>query len=278
MSAGAAAAGVTPEDSGRPPAGAAVTPPAGACGRVLVAGEERFCRFAGDAVELLDRPAWEAGAGMTEAVALDDCRLLAPVLPGKIVAVGLNYRAHAAELDMATSAEPILFMKPRTSVIGPGEAIVRPARSVQVDYEAELAVVVGRRCKDVSPAAAAACVAGYTCGNDVTARDLQKVDGQWTRAKSFDSFCPLGPWIVPEAPPAGARVSARLDGAEVQHGCVGDMIVSPLGLVAFVAGIMTLEPGDVILTGTPPGVGPLAAGQTVTIAVEGVGELSNPVA
>ena len=137
--------------------------------------------------------------------------------------------------------------------------------------------MVGRRCRNITPAEAADYVAGYTCGNDVTARDLQKLDGQWTRAKSFDTFCPLGPWIVPEAPSPEARVSARLDGAEVQHGLVGDMIVSPLELLAFASGVMTLEPGDVIMTGTPPGVGPLAAGQTVTVAVEGVGELTNPV-
>ena len=255
----------------------AATPPAGACGRVAVAGDERHCRFAGDAVELLDRPAWEPGAAVTGEAALEGCRLLTPVVPGKIVAVGLNYRAHADEVAMQVHAEPILFMKPRTAVIGPGETIVRPARSAQVDYEAELAVVVGRRCKDVTPVEAAAFVAGYTCGNDVTARDLQKLDGQWTRAKSFDTFCPLGPWIVTEAPPETARVSARLDGVEVQHGLVGDMIVAPLELLAFASGVMTLEPGDVILTGTPPGVGPVAAHQTVTVAVEGVGSLSNPV-
>jgi len=255
----------------------AATPPAGACGRVAVAGDERHCRFAGDAVELLDRPAWEPGAAVTGEAALEGCRLLTPVVPGKIVAVGLNYRAHADEVAMQVHAEPILFMKPRTAVIGPGETIVRPARSAQVDYEAELAVVVGRRCKDVTPVEAAAFVAGYTCGNDVTARDLQKLDGQWTRAKSFDTFCPLGPWIVTEAPPETARVSARLDGVEVQHGFVGDMIVAPLELLAFASGVMTLEPGDVILTGTPPGVGPVAAHQTVTVAVEGVGSLSNPV-
>ena len=253
-------------------------PPAGAFGRVAVAGEERHCRFAGDAVELLDRPAFEDGARVTGDAELAAVRLLAPVLPGKIVAVGLNYRAHADELQMAVQAEPILFMKPRTAVIGPGETIIRPARSVQVDYEAELVVVVGRRCKDVSPARTADHVAGYTCGNDVTARDLQKVDGQWTRAKSFDTFCPLGPWIVAEAPPQEARVSARIDGAEVQYGFVGDMIVAPLELLAFASGVMTLEPGDVLMTGTPPGVGPLAAGQTVTVTVEGVGELANPVA
>ena len=205
-------------------------------------------------------------------------RLLAPVMPGKVVAVGLNYRAHADELHMETKAEPILFMKPATSVIGPGHSIVCPARSMQVDYEAELVVVVGRRCKDLAAAEVAGVVAGYTCGNDVTARDLQKLDGQWTRAKSFDTFCPLGPWIVPEAPSPEARVSALLDGAEVQHGQVGDMLVSPLELLAFVSGIMTLEPGDVIMTGTPPGVGPVKAGQIVTIAVDGVGRLPNPVA
>jgi 2-keto-4-pentenoate hydratase/2-oxohepta-3-ene-1,7-dioic acid hydratase in catechol pathway len=252
-------------------------PPAGACGRVAVGGEERHCRFSGDGAELLDRPAWEEAAVVTGEAALEDCRLLAPVLPGKVVAVGLNYRAHADEFAMDVHDEPILFLKPRTSVIGPGEAIVRPACSRRVDYEAELVVVVGRSCRGVTPALAADVVAGYTCGNDVTARDLQKVDGQWTRAKSFDTFCPLGPWIVTEAPSPEARVRALLDGAEVQAGQVGDMIVSPLELLSFVSGIMTLEPGDAIMTGTPPGVGPVRGGQTVTIAVEGVGELSNPV-
>jgi len=163
-------------------------------------------------------------------------------------------------------------------VIGPGEPIVMPPASAQVDYEAELALVVGRRCRNLALDEAADAVAGYTCGNDVTTRDLQKVDGQWTRAKSFDTFCPLGPAVVRDAPPAGAAVTAAIDGAEVQRGRVGDMIVSPLELLVFVSGIMTLEPGDVLMTGTPPGVGPLAPGQVVTITVEGVGELSNPVA
>ncbi len=258
-------------------AGEAGAAPHGAVGRVYAAGVARHCRFAGETVELLDRPAWEPGARVTGQAAAAEARLLAPVLPGKVVAVGLNYRAHAEELAMAVQAEPILFLKPGTGVIGPGDAIVRPARSSQVDYEAELAIVVGRRCHDVTPDQAAGYVAGYTCGNDVTARDLQKVDGQWTRAKSFDTFCPLGPWIVSEAPSPEARVSARLDGAEVQSGFVGDMIVAPLELLAFASGVMTLEPGDVVMTGTPPGVGPLAPGQTVTVTVEGVGELSNPV-
>jgi 2-keto-4-pentenoate hydratase/2-oxohepta-3-ene-1,7-dioic acid hydratase in catechol pathway len=203
--------------------------------------------------------------------------VLAPVEPTKIAAVGLNYRAHAAELTMDVKGEPILFLKPPSSVIGPGEAIVLPPRSQHVDYEAELAVVVSRRCRDVRPEAAADCVAGYTCGNDVTARDLQELDGQWSRAKSFDTFCPLGPWVVPQPPPPAARVSTKVDGVEVQAGLLSDMIVSPLELLAFVSGIMTLEPGDVILTGTPVGVGPLAAGQTVVVGVAGVDSLSNPV-
>ncbi len=274
------AGGGATRDGAPDPAGEGQTPaapPPGAFGRALVDGMVRFWRANGHAAELLDRPPYEAGARVTGEAALDGLHLLAPVVPGKVVAVGLNYRAHAAELSMQTAAEPILFMKPRTAVIGPGEAIVRPGRSAQVDYEAELVVVVGRRCRDLSPDAAAEAVAGYTCGNDVTARDLQKLDGQWTRAKSFDTFCPLGPWVVREAPSPEARVSALLDGAEVQHGLVGDMIVPPLKLLAFASGVMTLEPGDVVMTGTPPGVGPLAAGQTVAVVVDGVGALSNPV-
>jgi 2-keto-4-pentenoate hydratase/2-oxohepta-3-ene-1,7-dioic acid hydratase in catechol pathway len=248
-----------------------------AFGRVLADGCVRECFVDGDVVRFIDRPGYEDGARATGEAPLAELTVLAPVAPGKIVAVGLNYRAHAAELEMAVQAEPILFMKPATAVIGPGQAIVRPARSGQVDYEAELVLVVGRRCKLVTADEAEQYVAGYTCGNDVTARDLQKIDGQWTRAKSFDTFCPLGPWVVRDAPPATARVSASVDGAEVQHGFVADMIVSPLELLAFVSGVMTLEPGDAIMTGTPPGVGPLLAGQTVTVAVEGVGQLTNPV-
>ena len=275
---GGPAAHGAPASPGATARGGSPVPPEGAFGRALVAGTARHWRSAGEAIELLDRPAFDPAAAVVGEAGLDGLRLLAPVVPGKVVAVGLNYRAHAAELHMETAAEPILFLKPATAVIGPGEPVVCPARSMRVDYEAELALVVGRRCKDVAPAAAAAGVAGYTCGNDVTARDLQKLDGQWTRAKSFDTFCPLGPWIVPATPRPGGRVSALLDGVEVQVGLVGDMIVSPLELLSFVSGVMTLEPGDVILTGTPPGVGQLAAGQTVSVVVEGVGRLDNPVA
>ncbi|MBN2203567.1 MAG: fumarylacetoacetate hydrolase family protein [Thermoleophilia bacterium] len=270
-----------PDVSTSPPDGASGTtppdvpssPPDGAFGRLAVGMQAHHCRFAGGAAVLLDRPAWDLDAAELGAADLGGARLLAPAVPGKVVAVGLNYAAHAAEFDSETAAEPILFLKPRTSLIGPGDAIVLPARSTRVDYEAELALVIGRRCHDVSAAEAAGCVAGYTCANDITARDLQALDGQWTRSKGFDTFCPLGPWVVPDPPPPEARVVARLDGRVVQEGLVGDMLVSPLELVAFVSGVMTLEPGDVVLTGTPPGVGPLATGQTVTVEIGGVGRL-----
>ncbi len=269
------AAGAAGGPSAAAPPGVPSLPPDGAFGRLSVGGHVHDCRFGGGVAGLFDRPAWEPDAVEVGATDLGRVRLLAPVVPGKVVAVGLNYAAHAAEFGSETPAEPILFLKPRTALIGPGDAIVFPARSTRVDYEAELALVIGRRCRDVSPAEAVGCVAGYTCANDVTARDLQALDGQWTRAKSFDTFCPLGPWVVPDPPPPDARVVARLDGRVVQEGLVGDMLVSPLELVAFVSGVMTLEPGDVVLTGTPPGVGPLTAGQTVTVEVGGVGRLIN---
>ena len=246
-------------------------------GRVEVADRACYAALDGDRVRLLDRAPFDDDAVATDVVTLADVRLLAPVEPTKVVAVGLNYRAHADELAMDVKSEPILFLKPASSVVGPGAPIVCPPRSEQVDYEAELALVVGRRCRDLTPATAPSAVAGYTCGNDVTARDLQRTDGQWTRAKSFDTFCPLGPWVVPDAPPATARVSATVDGRLVQQGLVGDMIVAPLDLLVFVSSIMTLERGDVLLTGTPPGVGRLTPGQEVTIEVEGVGRLTNTV-
>ncbi len=270
---GATPPGAPDDPSGTTPPDVPSSPPDGAFGRLSVGMHVHDCRFAGGVAVLLDRPAYDPDAVEVGATDLGRVRLLAPVVPGKIVAVGLNYAAHAAEFDSESAAEPILFLKPRTSLIGPGDGIVFPARSTRVDYEAELALVIGRRCREVSPAAAAGCVAGYTCANDVTARDLQALDGQWTRSKGFDTFCPLGPWVVPDAPPPDARVVARLDGRVVQEGLVGDMLVSPLELVAFVSGVMTLEPGDVVLTGTPRGVGPLAAGQTVTVEVGGVGRL-----
>jgi 2-keto-4-pentenoate hydratase/2-oxohepta-3-ene-1,7-dioic acid hydratase in catechol pathway len=269
---------VTIDDSGTMNGAVIASTTALPFGRVLVGDEVHHALLDGETVVLLDRPAYDPAASVVGSAPLAACTILAPVEPGKVVAVGLNYRAHAAEFDMPVPVEPILFMKPSTAVIGPGESIVCPARSARVDYEAELALVVGRHCKDLTPSTAAQAVAGYICGNDVTARDLQGLDGQWTRSKSFDTFCPLGPWAVRDAPPPTARVSASIDGALVQEGLIGDMIVTPLDLLVFVSGVMTLLPGDVIMTGTPPGVGPVKPGQTVTISVAGVGELSNPVA
>lgn len=197
--------------------------------------------------------------------------------PTKVVAVGLNYRSHAAELGMAVPDEPVLFLKPPSSIIGFGEPIVLPYASSRVDYEAELAVVIGRSCRSVNVEQAPHYILGYTCANDVTARDLQERDGQWTRSKGFDSFCPLGQEVETEAPGPEATVELLLNGERRQAAPLSDMVFSPVDLIAFVSGIMTLERGDVIITGTPPGVGPLSPGDRVTVRIDGVGELSNPV-
>lgn len=197
--------------------------------------------------------------------------------PGKIVAVGLNYRSHAAELGLPVPDEPVLFLKPPSAVIGPADAIILPPQSRQVDYEAELAIVISRTARGLSVSQAAEAVLGYTCANDVTARDLQSRDGQWTRSKSFDTFCPLGPWVETEPPAAEAKVELLLNGELKQSAPIADMIFPPLELVAFICGVMTLQRGDVILTGTPPGVGPLQAGDEVTVRVQSVGELVNSV-
>lgn len=207
---------------------------------------------------------------------LSSVRLLAPVLPSKVIGVGKNYADHAREMGGAAPERPVVFLKPSTAVVGPGDAIVLPADSARVDHEAELAVVIGRLCRDVPRDRAAEVVLGYTCGNDVTARDQQQADGQWTRGKGHDTFCPLGPWVETDL---GADVAVRCTvGAQVcQDGRTADLIHSVPAVVEWVSRIMTLLPGDVILTGTPAGVGPLAAGDTVSVFVEGIGTLSNPV-
>ncbi|HEY7812217.1 MAG TPA: fumarylacetoacetate hydrolase family protein, partial [Nakamurella sp.] len=187
---------------------------------------------------------------------LADVRLLAPILPSKILALGRNYRDHAAELGNPVPTSPMLFMKPSTSVIGPGAAIRLPASSNRIDYEGELAAVIGRPCRDVKAEDAASVILGYTVANDVTARDQQKADGQFTRAKSYDTFCPLGPWIETELDPAELRVTTELDDRVVQDGSTADMVFSTAEFLEYVTGIMTLLPGDVLLTGTPAGVGP----------------------
>ena len=235
-------------------------------------GAERIAVISGD-------PLYAGIVPTGEVLALAGVRLLAPVIPrSKILGIGRNYAAHAAELDNEVPlAEPLVFLKPNTSVVGPEDPIRLPALSREVHYEGELAVVIARMCRDVPAERAGEVVIGYTCANDVTARDLQRRDGQWWRAKGFDSFCPLGPYLVTDLDVSDLRITTRLDGRTVQDGRTRDMVFDVARLVAHVSAVMTLLPGDVILTGTPEGVGPLAAGQRVEVEIEGIGVLANPV-
>jgi 2-keto-4-pentenoate hydratase/2-oxohepta-3-ene-1,7-dioic acid hydratase in catechol pathway len=209
--------------------------------------------------------------------ALPDVRLLSPILPSKVVAVGRNYAEHAKEMGGEAPASPVIFLKPSTSVIGAGDTIRLPADSNHVDHEAELAIVIGRPARDVVRADAMTHVLGYTAANDVTARDQQRADGQFTRGKGHDSFCPLGPWIETVLDPSDVRITASVNGELRQDGRTSQMIHDIPTLIAFMSGVMTLLPGDVILTGTPAGVGPIVDGDTVTVEIEGIGALSNPV-
>lgn len=212
-----------------------------------------------------------------ETLPLTEVRLLAPIIPSKVICIGRNYVEHAEELGSEVPAEPLMFMKPSTAVIGPEDPIRLPPESKRVDHEGELAVVIGRPCRRVSEEEAPAFILGYTCGNDVTARDLQKKDGQWTRAKGFDSFCPLGPWVETDLDLSDLEISTRVNGEVRQRGRTSAMIFPPPLLVAYVSRVMTLLPGDVILTGTPSGVGPLSQGDRVEVEVEGIGVLANGV-
>jgi 2-keto-4-pentenoate hydratase/2-oxohepta-3-ene-1,7-dioic acid hydratase (catechol pathway) len=206
-----------------------------------------------------------------------EVKILPPVEPSKVVCVGLNYRDHAEELNMDLPKEPILFLKPNTTVIGHEDSIIYPPQSHKVDYEAELAIVIGHQARFVDKDDAKNYVAGYTILNDVTARDLQQKDGQWTRAKSFDTFCPLGPWIETEMDPSNQNISLKLNGNVKQDSTTGNMIFSVEELVEYISHIMTLNPGDVIATGTPPGVGAMQVGDVVEVTVDGVGTLINRV-
>ncbi|MBT0565442.1 fumarylacetoacetate hydrolase family protein [Williamsia sp. CHRR-6] len=208
---------------------------------------------------------------------LSDVRLLAPILASKVVCIGKNYEAHAAEMGGAAPDDPVIFIKPNTSIIGPRVPIMRPPNSSRVDYEGELAIVIGRPCKDVAAADAASVILGYTVANDVTARDQQQVDGQWTRAKGYDTFCPLGPWIETELDPSDLQIRTELDGVVKQQSRTGLLVHDVGAIVEWISAIMTLLPGDVILTGTPEGIGPMTAGQEVSVTVEGIGTLVNPV-
>lgn len=212
-----------------------------------------------------------------ETVELNRVTLLAPVQPSKVVCVGVNYADHAKEMDHDLPEDPIIFIKPSTSVLAPGGEIVYPPMSQRVDYEAELAVVIGKPLKNASEAEVMAGVFGYTCGNDVTARDLQRKDGQWTRGKGFDTFCPLGPWVVTDFDPAAVDIESRLNG-EVKQKSNTRYLINPIPrLLSYISQVMTLNPGDVVLTGTPEGVGPMQPGDEIVVKIAGIGELRNTV-
>ncbi|MBM4308229.1 MAG: DUF2437 domain-containing protein [Deltaproteobacteria bacterium] len=213
----------------------------------------------------------------SKAKKLEEVKLLAPCLPSKIVALGLNYRDHAEEVKLPIPEKPLLFMKPSTSVIGPGDGIVYPKMSKRVDYEAELAVVIGKEAKSVSEEKAGDYILGYTCLNDVTARDLQPKDGQWTLSKSFDTFSPIGPWIVTDLDPRHLEIAAFLNGERRQYSNTKNLIFGCHYLVSFISQVMTLLPGDVIATGTPSGIGRMNVGDKVEIIIEGIGTLANTI-
>jgi 2-keto-4-pentenoate hydratase/2-oxohepta-3-ene-1,7-dioic acid hydratase in catechol pathway len=223
-------------------------------------------------------PLYTEVKGTGQTVALEEVRLLAPVIPrSKVVGVGSNYAAHIREMGHETPTEPLLFLKPNTSVIGPGDPIVLPEFSRRVEHEAELAIVISRLCKDVPRERVDSVILGYTVANDVTARDIQRTDSQWTRAKGFDTACPLGPWIETDLDTGTATVRSWVDGEPRQDSNTADLLFGVADLVVYISSVFSLLPGDVILTGTPAGVGPLEPGNRVTCEVGGIGVLTNPV-
>jgi len=208
---------------------------------------------------------------------MSDVRLVAPILPPKVIAVGRNYAAHAAESGSEVPEQPVIFMKPSTSVLSPDMPIKLPPSSARVDYEGELAVVIGQPIRNVPASKANAVIRGYTIANDVTARDQQRSDGQWTRAKGYDTFCPMGPWIETDLDPTDLQIKTTVDGDVKQNARTSALVHKIPDLIAFVSEVMTLLPGDMILTGTPEGVGPIGAGEEVSVTVDGIGTLTNPV-
>jgi len=244
--------------------------------RCEVSGRACYGWIEGDCVVETDRPPFEPHRPTGRRHPLDAVRLLSPVLPSKVVCVGKNYAAHAAEFGDTPPDEPCLFIKPDTTVIGPDAEIVYPAMSRQVDYEAELALVIGRTLRNASLDEARAGIFGCTCLNDVTARDLQRKDGQWTRAKGFDTFCPLGPWIETDVgDPDRLEIELFLNGERRQHANTDQLVHKTAALTRFVSQVMTLRPGDVIATGTPAGIGPMQPGDVVEVRIERIGTLRN---
>jgi 2-keto-4-pentenoate hydratase/2-oxohepta-3-ene-1,7-dioic acid hydratase in catechol pathway len=245
--------------------------------RVSYQGGIAFGVIEDDVVRELDGPPIGALKFTGNTAPLAECRLLAPVLPSKIVAIGRNYAAHAAEHGAQVPTEPLMFLKPSTAVVGPDDAIRKPAGLQRLDHEAELCVVIAGLVRNADEETAARGILGYTCGNDVSARDYQFGDGQWTRGKGFDTFAPLGPWIETELDPVGLRISARVNGQTRQDANTKDLVFTPAFLVSYISRVMTLLPGDVIMTGTPEGVSPMEPGDVCEVEIEGIGTLRNKV-
>jgi 2-keto-4-pentenoate hydratase/2-oxohepta-3-ene-1,7-dioic acid hydratase in catechol pathway len=241
-------------------------------------GAVAFAVVEGDDLAVLDTHPFGQLVFTGDRVPLAESRLLAPIIPTKIVAIGKNYADPAREMGDEPPAEPVVFLKPSTSVIGPGDRILRPAGVDRVDFEGELAVVIGRLTKAVPAASALDHVLGYTCANDVTARDQQRTDGQWARAKGYDSFCPLGPWIETDVDPGALQLTTKVNGDVRQHAGTSSMLHGVADLIAYTSAVMTLLPGDVLITGTPAGIGPLDDGDEVSVTIAGIGTLTNTVA
>ena len=240
-------------------------------------GAEHWGVLDGDRVQALPNGPFGEIAPSGEKLSLDAVKLLAPVKPGKLVCVGLNYVLHARESGLPLPDEPMLFMCSPQAIIGPGEAIVLDSHDKRIEYEAEIGIVIGKRARNVAAADAASVVLGYTCANDVSNRDLQLKDKQFTRAKSFDTYKPMGPWIETGLDPDAQTIRLRQNGVVRQDSVTSDMIFPTPFIIEFVSSIMTLEPGDVIITGTPSGVGPMKSGDTIEIEISGIGKLENPV-
>jgi len=247
--------------------------------RVSVPGVEFpvYGVITGDKIELITGLPWPDISDPVAALNLADVKILAPVIPSKVVCVGKNYADHAKEMGGEVPAEPVIFIKPNTTVIGEGDYIVLPPQSVNVHHEAELAIVIGALAKNVEVDRADEVIFGYTCANDVTARDLQNSDGQWTRSKSFDTFCPLGPWIETDLDPQDLAISCSVNGEIRQDGNTSDLVRSAREMVSWISHMMTLLPGDVILTGTPAGVSQIVNGDSVTVTIADIGTLTSPV-
>jgi 2-keto-4-pentenoate hydratase/2-oxohepta-3-ene-1,7-dioic acid hydratase in catechol pathway len=237
------------------------------------APSDRYVRLDGTRAFALDGAPWLGGVETGESFAWKQTELGCPVRPSKIVGIGRNYAAHARELGHEIPGEPLLFLKPPSALVGPGAIVKLPPESKRVEHEAELTVVIGRRARNVPAAAALGYVLGYTCGCDVTARDLQRRDVQFTRSKGFDTFCPVGPWIETDLDPAALRVRCAVGGRVRQDGTTAQMLFDVPALISFISGVMTLEPGDIVLTGTPDGTGPIEAGDALEVEVSGIGVL-----